>query len=295
MKELWDRETFVANLRAVGERAYHDKHPFHLAMNEGRLSPESLRGWVANRFYYQRNIPIKDAAIFLSNGVSVENIHPLSIPVRIDTYQQIEVPVQAPEPNNYSSFASDPRTVRIRGPRTLLVSPDHQKDLVAIADTTVIPKVAEAGQHGPTTVPVTSPLQAAASMRGETITISPQQVNATVTVERDVAQRRIETVPVWPEAAGSVSDEYRVEASGFVPGGITVSGPREQLNKIGTDPYIPHATLTYFREDAQGDGKRQRTLGFDNGSLPPGVIVSKDDRDRLFDFRVVPRNAPRSQ
>jgi pyrroloquinoline-quinone synthase len=64
--ELWDRETFVTNLRAVGVRAYHDKHPFHLAMNEGRLSAESLRGWVANRFYYQRNIPIKDAAI-LSN------------------------------------------------------------------------------------------------------------------------------------------------------------------------------------------------------------------------------------
>src|SRR5207302_3528856 len=35
-------------------------------MNEGRLSPEALRGWVANRFYYQRNIPLKDAAI-LSN------------------------------------------------------------------------------------------------------------------------------------------------------------------------------------------------------------------------------------
>jgi pyrroloquinoline-quinone synthase len=63
---LWDRETFVGNLRAIGVRAYHDKHPFHLAMNEGRLSPEALRGWVANRFYYQRNIPIKDAAI-LSN------------------------------------------------------------------------------------------------------------------------------------------------------------------------------------------------------------------------------------
>src|SRR6266404_376803 len=63
---LWDRETFVENLRAVGARAYHDKHPFHVAMNEGRLSPEALRGWVANRFYYQRNIPLKDAAI-LSN------------------------------------------------------------------------------------------------------------------------------------------------------------------------------------------------------------------------------------
>src|SRR5262249_59841336 len=60
---LWDRETFVEKLRAIGVRAYHDKHRFHVAMNEGRLSPGALRGWVANRFYYQRNIPLKDAAI----------------------------------------------------------------------------------------------------------------------------------------------------------------------------------------------------------------------------------------
>ncbi len=63
---IWDRETFVEKLRAIGARAYHDKHPFHVAMNEGHLSPEALRGWVANRFYYQRNIPLKDASI-LSN------------------------------------------------------------------------------------------------------------------------------------------------------------------------------------------------------------------------------------
>jgi len=63
---LWDRETFVEKLRAVGCRAYHDKHPFHVAMNEGLLSPEAVRGWVANRFYYQKSIPLKDAAI-LSN------------------------------------------------------------------------------------------------------------------------------------------------------------------------------------------------------------------------------------
>src|SRR5262245_11459871 len=60
---FWDHETFVGNLRAIGVCGYHDKHPFHLTMNEGRLSPGALRGWVANRFYYQRNIPIKDAAI----------------------------------------------------------------------------------------------------------------------------------------------------------------------------------------------------------------------------------------
>jgi pyrroloquinoline-quinone synthase len=61
--EIWDREVFIERLRAIGGRAYHDKHPFHVAMNEGRLSPDALRGWIANRFYYQRNIPVKDAAI----------------------------------------------------------------------------------------------------------------------------------------------------------------------------------------------------------------------------------------
>src|SRR4051794_30046076 len=61
--QTWDRETFVENLRAVGGHKYHHLHPFHVQMNEGKLSREAMRGWIANRFYYQRNIPIKDAAI----------------------------------------------------------------------------------------------------------------------------------------------------------------------------------------------------------------------------------------
>jgi pyrroloquinoline-quinone synthase len=35
-------------------------------MNSGHLTPDQVRGWVANRYYYQKNIPLKDAAI-LSN------------------------------------------------------------------------------------------------------------------------------------------------------------------------------------------------------------------------------------
>jgi pyrroloquinoline-quinone synthase len=64
--QLWDRDAFLAQLREVGERSYHDKHPFHVRMNEGRLSREAIRAWVANRFHYQASIPIKDAAL-LSN------------------------------------------------------------------------------------------------------------------------------------------------------------------------------------------------------------------------------------
>jgi pyrroloquinoline-quinone synthase len=52
----------VERLRAQGSR-YHDRHPFHVRMDAGELSREELRRWVANRFYYQRCIPLKDAAI----------------------------------------------------------------------------------------------------------------------------------------------------------------------------------------------------------------------------------------
>lgn len=62
MTTLSDTDSFVAALRAQSQR-YHDQHPFHVRMNEGRLSPRQIRGWVANRFYYQTNIPRKDAAI----------------------------------------------------------------------------------------------------------------------------------------------------------------------------------------------------------------------------------------
>jgi pyrroloquinoline-quinone synthase len=58
----WSEEELVAALRAQGGR-YHDLHPFHLRMNAGELSREELQRWVANRYYYQRSIPIKDAAI----------------------------------------------------------------------------------------------------------------------------------------------------------------------------------------------------------------------------------------
>jgi pyrroloquinoline-quinone synthase len=57
-----DSDGFVAALRAHSRR-YHDQHPFHVEMNAGRLSRRQIRGWVANRFYYQENIPRKDAAI----------------------------------------------------------------------------------------------------------------------------------------------------------------------------------------------------------------------------------------
>jgi pyrroloquinoline-quinone synthase len=70
-ERLWTKEEFTERLKEVGHSFYHDKHPFHTAMHQGKLSREQIRGWVANRYYYQKSVPIKDAAI-LSNLPSRE-------------------------------------------------------------------------------------------------------------------------------------------------------------------------------------------------------------------------------
>ncbi len=61
----WTREQFEQQLRDKG-RAYHIHHPFNRMLNEGRATREQVQGWVANRFYYQIAIPVKDGAV-LSN------------------------------------------------------------------------------------------------------------------------------------------------------------------------------------------------------------------------------------
>ncbi|HYS10491.1 MAG TPA: pyrroloquinoline-quinone synthase PqqC [Myxococcales bacterium] len=62
-REPLSAEEFAGSLRREGERRYHDRHPFHLRMHEGKLTKAQLQQWVANRYYYQSRVPIKDAII----------------------------------------------------------------------------------------------------------------------------------------------------------------------------------------------------------------------------------------
>ncbi|MFC7343534.1 pyrroloquinoline-quinone synthase PqqC [Saccharopolyspora griseoalba] len=54
---------FEEELRAIGEQRYHHLHPFNERMHAGDLTEDEFRGWVRNRFYYQLNLPIKDAFV----------------------------------------------------------------------------------------------------------------------------------------------------------------------------------------------------------------------------------------
>lgn len=56
-------EELLTRLEQIGAQRYHHRHPFNLLMHAGKLDREDLRSWVANRYYYQTRIPIKDALI----------------------------------------------------------------------------------------------------------------------------------------------------------------------------------------------------------------------------------------
>lgn len=56
------RDEFAGALRGLSDR-YWDRHPFHLRLHAGKCEPDEVRSWVANRWYYQRSLSQKNAAI----------------------------------------------------------------------------------------------------------------------------------------------------------------------------------------------------------------------------------------
>ncbi|WP_433574757.1 pyrroloquinoline-quinone synthase PqqC [Nocardia brasiliensis] len=58
----WSTTEFTNALYAL-EPSYWDRHRFHHRLHDGQLDKDELALWVANRWYYQRCLPQKDAAI----------------------------------------------------------------------------------------------------------------------------------------------------------------------------------------------------------------------------------------
>ncbi|MXV45213.1 pyrroloquinoline-quinone synthase PqqC [Saccharibacter sp. 17.LH.SD] len=63
MTTLLSPDELEARLRHIGAERYHRNHPLHKAMYNGELTKGQLQAWALNRYYYQSQIPIKDAYI----------------------------------------------------------------------------------------------------------------------------------------------------------------------------------------------------------------------------------------
>lgn len=66
MPRQLEKKEFIEELRSKLLPHYIDKHPLMKALYSGRLTKKQIQAWVINRFYFMRNVAIKDAAI-LSN------------------------------------------------------------------------------------------------------------------------------------------------------------------------------------------------------------------------------------
>jgi len=62
-QKLLTPDELEAALRAIGAERYHNRHPFHQLLHGGRLERGQVQAWALNRYYYQRQIPIKDASL----------------------------------------------------------------------------------------------------------------------------------------------------------------------------------------------------------------------------------------
>ena len=62
-QRLLTPDELEAALRDIGARRYHNLHPFHRLLHDGKLSKDQVRAWALNRYYYQAMIPVKDAAV----------------------------------------------------------------------------------------------------------------------------------------------------------------------------------------------------------------------------------------
>jgi len=60
---LMSPDDLAEALRAIGAERYHNLHPFHRLLHDGKLSRGQIQAWALNRYYYQASIPVKDATL----------------------------------------------------------------------------------------------------------------------------------------------------------------------------------------------------------------------------------------
>ena len=63
MTALLSPADLEAELRRIGAERYHNRHPFHRLLHDGKLNRGQVQAWALNRYYYQSRIPLKDAGL----------------------------------------------------------------------------------------------------------------------------------------------------------------------------------------------------------------------------------------
>lgn len=61
--DMMSPDGLEGRLRQIGAERYHNLHPFHRLLHDGKCTRAQVQAWALNRYYYQSMIPLKDASL----------------------------------------------------------------------------------------------------------------------------------------------------------------------------------------------------------------------------------------
>ena len=171
---------------------------------------------------------------FKEAGITIDKCTPPTLTVYVDSLETRKLPVEAPA--NIAGLKSatfNPPTVSVTGPSRVLEQMAH-----ITADISSLPSLNQPGPHPAEKVSL-------AVDSTSSLTYSPTQVDATLTVEEKDVVYTCKNVPVWFDIQPTTADQFAIAVvnSAFVPK-VEVIGPPEQIARLRQgDVNPPRAVL----------------------------------------------------
>jgi YbbR domain-containing protein len=219
---------------------------------------------------------LKENPRFKEAGVTIEKCTPPTLTVFVDTVETRQLPVQAPANiPGLKNATFNPPTVSVTGPSRVLEQMAH-----VTADIGSLPSLNQPGPHAAEKVSLVA--DAISSL-----TYSPAQVDATLTVEEKDVVYTCKNVPVWFDIQPTTADQFAIQVvnnGGFVPK-VEVIGPPEQIARLRRgDVAAPRAVLEIGPDNVRNTNPVPLRIE----GLPDGVRLNGPNPE--ISFTATPRS-----
>lgn len=214
------------------------------------------------------------ADIFKDNGISVKNVRPQVIQIRIDKL----IPVTdvkltaASDPNLVDGASFVPPTVTVVAPQSAIEALPKGLPL-AVVQIPTTGELASPGTHSNVALQVTSPIS------GEHVTITPWTASVTYTIKQNEEEYEMRSIPIRRSLAPSVPSDVVIDGVDKTLPNVKLIGPHDEIEKIKSNEVTPYATLLINSDDLTGTSIT-KTLLFDTGE--PDVKVENPSQTVTF-------------
>lgn len=243
--------------------------PEEMLRARGRTTINIPTSWVANN------------ALFRSRDIAVSECSPATVLVEVDDMVDQQLTVAAPADASMLDGPPTftPPTVQFHGPSEVLRKFDRSSDgkILVYADFSDRSLFRQTASLTTATLPLKGLDSAVASL-------APMTVEARFTLKQEDVPGTIRAMPVFILASPAMTDKYKVD---FDPSlaNVAVTGPRDQIEKLGTDALAPapRAILEILPDDKPGTSI-SRSPRFE---LPTGLKIA--GAPAKISFQLTPR------